>query len=202
MPILQSMEPASRAAFFAALLLAAAVPACSDRAGAGAEQGAGYGADLEDGSDAPAQIDVDACGLLTKEEISEQLYLSVSPSERPNWKSREFDIAATAPDLGNPRCEFRFESRDSAGGGPTWHSDFDLVVLPANAIPLSEDDRAPIPGAGAEMFKERGTQPVYFVVKGALAVALSRFPGRDEDEPGGKDAGRVVLLRQIAERLP
>ena len=29
-----------------------------------------------------------------------------------------------------------------------------------------------------------------------------RFPGRSEEEAGGPDAGRVVLLRRIAERLP
>jgi hypothetical protein len=52
------------------------------------------------------------------------------------------------------------------------------------------------------MFKERGTAAGYYVVKGALAVSMTRFPGRGEDGEGGPDAGRVVLLRRIAERLP
>ena len=201
MPTLHSLDSASRAAGLAALLLATSLQACDG--GGSADRGAGNAAGFEDGGDAPARIDVDACELLTKEEISEQLFLSVSPAERSRWTSREFDISATAPELGgNPRCEYRFESRDSAGGGPTWHSDFDMVVLPANTVPLAESDRAPISGAGADMFKERGTQPAYYVVKGRLAVALSRFPGRDENEEGGADAGRLLLLRRIAERLP
>ena len=201
MPTLLPMEPASRAAFFAALVLAAAVPACGDRAGAG--QGAETAADFEDGGDAPARIEVDPCGLLTNEEISEQLFLSVSPSERPGWQSREFEIATTEPDLGvTRRCEYRFESKEAVGGGPVWHSDFDIMVFPSNAIALAEDKRKPIAGAGAGMFKEGGTRGGYYVVKGAHAVTLTGFPGRDENEEGGADAGRLVLLRHIAERLP
>jgi len=199
MPILQSLEPHSRAALLAALLLAAAVPAC----GGGGDAGQAAYADLEDSGDAPARINVEPCALLTNEEISEPLYLAVSPLARPTWTSREFDLATTEPDLGvTRRCEYRFESRQAVGGGSAWHSDFDIMVFPANAVALAEDKRMPIAGAGPEMFKERGTRAAYYVVKGAHAVTLSGFPGRDENEDGGEDAGRLVLLRHIAERLP
>jgi hypothetical protein len=201
MRILQTIEPSSRAALIAALLLAAAVPACGDRAGA--DQGAGLASGLEDGEGTPARIEVDPCALLTKEELSEQLYLSLRADERANYETDQFDIEATEPSLGTTRvCEYKFASRDSVGGGPTWHSDFTLMVFPSNAIALAEDDRKPIDGAGPGMFKERGTAAGYYVVKGGLAVTLTRFPGRGEDGEGGPDAGRVVLLRRIAERLP
>lgn len=200
MPILRSLEPGYRAALLAALLLATAVPACGG--GADAEPGAGFAGAIEDG-EAPARIEVEPCSLLTNEEISEQLFLSLSADEQSRYTSREFDLTTTEPDLGLTRmCEYRFASRDSVGGGATWHSDFTLMVFPSNAIALREDKRKPIEGAGPEMFKEGGTAAAYYLVKGALAVSLTRFPGRGEDAEGGPDAGRVVLLRRIAERLP
>ena len=200
MPIVSSLDPRSRAARFVVLLLAAAVPACGGGADAG--QGAESAGAFEDG-EAPARIDVDPCALLTREEISEQLFLTIQTDQREHYKSDEFDVETTEPDLGTTRmCEFRFASRDSVGGGPTWHSDFNLMVFPSNAIALPEDRRKPIDGAGPGMFKEAGTAAAYYVVKGGLAVTLTRFPGRGEDAEGGPDAGRVVLLRRIAERLP
>jgi hypothetical protein len=39
-------------------------------------------------------------------------------------------------------------------------------------------------------------------MKGGLAVTLTGFPGRADNEEGSPDAGRLVLLRRIAERLP
>ena len=203
MPILRSLEPGSGAALLAALLLAAAVPACGGGGGGDAGQGdesAGY---FEDGDGAPARIEVEPCALLTNEEISEQLFLSLSADEQSRYTSREFDLVTTEPDLGLTRmCEYKFASRDSVGGGATWHSDFNLMVFPSNAIALPEDKRKPIDGAGPEMFKESGTAAAFYVVKGGLAVSLTRFPARGEDEEGGPDAGRAVLLRRIAERLP
>ena len=198
MPILRTLEAGSRAALVAALLLAAAVPACGG--GADAEQGAAYADDFE-GEESPARIEVEPCSLLTNEEISEQLFLSLSADEQSRWTSREFDLATTEPELGVTRmCEYKFQSRYAAGGGPTWHSDFDIMVFPSNAIALSEEKRRPIAGAGPEMFKEPGTAAAYYVVKGNLAVSLHRFPGRKEESDA--DAGRVALLRRIAERLP
>ena len=202
MPILRSLEPGSRAALLAALLLAAAVSACGG-GGGDAGQGDEYAGYFEDGDSAPARIDVEPCALLSNEEISEQLFLTLSADEQARWTSREFDLATTEPDLGLTRlCEYRFASRDSVGGGPTWHSDFNLMVFPSNAVALAEDKRKPIEGGGPGMFKEAGTAAAYYVVKGGLAVSLTRFPGRGEDAEGGPDAGRVVLLRRIAERLP
>ncbi|HEU4829770.1 MAG TPA: hypothetical protein VFT04_11310 [Gemmatimonadales bacterium] len=201
MPSRNPTEPAPRAAFLAVLLLAVPGAACSDRAGA--EQGADYAADLENGDDTPASVNVDPCGLLTREEISEQLYLSLPQSQRDHYSTPEFDVETDPADYGASRmCAYRFQSRDSVGGGPTWHSDFDLMVFPSNAIALPEDRREPLAGAGSGMFKERGTAAGYYVVKGGLAVSITRFPGRQDDGEGGPDAGRVVLLRRIAERLP
>ena len=200
MPNRFAIEPGSRAAFLAALLLAAPVAACGDRAGA--EQGADSAADLEDGGEA-ARLEVDPCALLTREEISEQLYLSLPLHQREHYSTPEFDVEPTPSDFGASRmCAYRFQSRDSVGGNPTWHSDFDLMVFPSNAIALPEDKREPIAGGGAGMFKERGTAAAYYVVKGGLAVSITRFPGRQEDGEGGPDAGRVALLERIAGRLP
>jgi len=202
MPSRQTIDPRAHATLFAALLLAASLTACGDREGAAG--GAGYaGAGFEDGGDAPASITVDPCALLTREEISEQLYLSVPLSQREHYSTPEFGVEGTVADYGASRaCAYRFESRDSVGNGPTWHSDFDLLVFPSNAIALPEDKREPIAGAGPDMFKERGTAAAYYVVKGGLAVSVTRFPGRGEDGEGGPDAGRLVLLRHIAGRLP
>ena len=198
MPILRSLEPGSRAALIAALALAAAVPACGG--GGDAEQGTAYAGDLEDG-DTPARIEVEPCALLTNEEISEQLFLSLSADEQSRWMSREFDLATTEPDLGVTRmCEYKFQSRYAVGGGAAWHSDFDIMVFPSNAIALAEEKRRPIAGAGPAMFKEPGTAAAYYVVKGNLAVSLHRFPGRKEESE--VDAGRLALLQRIAGRLP
>ena len=198
---MRSLRPnrSSRKVLIPTFVLAAALSAC----GGGNEGASAAEAAADDGVTESVKIDVKPCELLKNEEIADQLFLSVSPAERPSWKSREFDLSTTEPDLGgNPRCEYQFASREDAGGGPAWHSDFDLTVFPANAIAVSEDDRNPIEGAGPDMFKEKGPQPAYYVVKGDLAVMLSRFPGRDENEAGGIDGGRLVLLRLIAQRLP
>ena len=198
MPILRSLEPGSRATLLAALLLAAAVPACGG--GADADPGAELSGALE-GEESPARIDVEPCALLTNEEISEQLFLSLSADEQSRWTSREFDLETTEPELGVTRmCEYKFQSRYAVGGGPTWHSDFDIMVFPSNAIALAEEKRRPIAGAGPEMFKEPGTAAAYYVVKGNLAASLHRFPGRKVESE--VDAGRVELLQRIAARLP
>jgi hypothetical protein len=182
------------------LAFAATVTAC----GGGSADAADAAAATDDGVAESVKIDVKPCELLKPQEISEQLFLAVRASERQRWSSPEFDLSTTEPDIGlHRRCEYKFASRDSVGsGGPTWHSDFDLTVLPANVIPLPEDDRKPIEGAGPDMFKESGSRAAYYVVKGKLAVAFAGFPGRGENEAGGVDGGRVVLLRLIAQRLP
>lgn len=200
MPTLLALEPARRAT--ASALLATLVLACADAGGG--EAGAASGSYFEEDGETQARIAVEPCSLLTNAEISEQLFLSLSPSERASYSSPEFDLSTTEPDLGvTRRCEYRFASRDSSGGGgATWHSDFEIMVFPSNAIALAEDKRKPIEGAGSGMFKESGSRAGYYVVKGPHAVTLTGFPGRDEDEPGGIDAGRLVLLRHIAERLP
>jgi hypothetical protein len=200
MPILQPFEPASRAVALAALLLAAAVPGCGDRAD-DAGQRAGSASEVGDpgAGDGPARVEVDPCALLTTDEISEQLFLAVSPSERANWTTQEFDITTTEPDWGvSRRCEYKFASREVVGGGPVWHSDFNVMVIDVGAIGVPERKRLPVEGAGPEIFRSSGER-VYYVTKGAHAATLTSFPGTHE---GGEDAGRVALLRRIAERLP
>lgn len=201
MPTLTALDPLRRTTLLAAVLVAATLPACAGGGDAG--DSATYGADFGDGDGSEARIEVDPCALLTREEISEQLFRSIHLSQREHYKTDEFDVETTEPGVGMSRmCEFRFASRDSVGGGPTWHSDFNLMVFPANAVALPEDQRKPIDGAGSDMFKEAGTAAAFYVVKGDLAVSLTRFPGQADDLEGGPDAGRVALLRQIAGRLP
>jgi hypothetical protein len=179
--------------------MVSAVAACGGGAGADAEGSDEYASYFDEEQ---TRVVVDPCALLTKEEISEQLFLAVSPSQRTGWTSSEFEISSNEPQLGTSRlCEYRFESRYAVGGGPVWHSDFNLTVFPSNAVGLPEEKRQPIEGGTSEMFKERGSSVVY-VVKGPHAVSINGFPGRDEDEPGGEDAGRLALLRHIAGRLP
>jgi hypothetical protein len=171
----------------------------------GCGPGSGDAADAaaDDGVAESVQIDTKPCELLNPEEISEQLFLAVPATERQTWTSPDFDLSTTEPDIGgHRRCEYKFASRDSVGGGATWHSDFEVMVLPAKAVPLPEDDRKPIDSAGPDMFKEPGSRAAYYVVKGNLAASLTGFPGRRENESGGADGGRVVLLRLIAQRLP
>ena len=202
MPILRSLEPGSRAALLAALLLAAAVPACGG--GADAEQARRVSPPPSRTAATRRHASTSSRARCSRTRRSRSS--STSPSRRrngPRWTSREFDLATTEPDLGvTRRCEYRFESREAVGGGPVWHSDFDIMVFPVNAIALAEDKRKPIAGAGPEMFKERGTRGAFYVVKGGLAVTLTGFPGRDENEEGGPDAGRLVLLRRHRRAAP
>jgi hypothetical protein len=176
MPVRQTLVPRSRAALLAALF-AASVQACG---GDSLREDAEYAAGSDDVAESPVRIDVDPCGLLNNEEISEQLFLAVSASERPSWTTSAFDVSSSEPELGvTRRCEYRFASRYSVGGGPVWHSDFDVMVFPASAVAVREDRRRPIEGAGPDMFKEPGTRAAYYVVKGRLAATLTGFPGRN-----------------------
>ena len=119
---------------------------------------------------------------------------ATSRAQRAAWTTPEFDITPTEVEWGVARrCEYRFQSRYAVGGGPVWHSDFNLMVIRADAIGVMEKNRLPVDGAGPDIFREKGER-VYYVTKGAHAVTLTAFPG--------EDAGRVVLLRRIAERLP
>ena len=187
----------SRRMLMQALAFATTVTACS-----GGSEGAADAA-TDDGIAEDVQIDIKPCELLKSEEISEQLFLAVPAAERQGWTSPDFELSTTEPDIGlHKRCEYRFASRQQVGGGPVWHSDFEVMVLPANAVPLPEVDRKPIDSAGPDMFKESSGRPAYYVVKGKLAASITGFPGRREGESGGTDGGRVVLLRLIAERLP
>ncbi|HEX6943120.1 MAG TPA: hypothetical protein VF128_09355 [Gemmatimonadaceae bacterium] len=179
------------------LAVATTVTACG-----GGSEGAAEAA-TDDGVAESVQIDVKPCEILKPEEISEQLFLAVPATERQTWTSPDFELSTTEPDIGlHKRCEYKFASRQQVGGGPVWHSDFEVMVLPANVVPLPEEDRKPIDGAGPDMFKETGGRPAYYVVKGKLAASITGFPGRREGESGGVDGGRVALLRLIAQRLP
>ena len=187
----------SRKILMQTLAFATTVTAC----GGGSEGAADAAAD--DGVAESVKIDIKPCELLKPAELSEQLFLAVPATDRQKWTSPDFELSTTEPDIGaHRRCEYKFASRHSVGGGPLWHSDFEVMVLPANVVPLSDDDRKPIDSAGPDMFKESSGRPAYYVVKGKLAASLTGFPGRRENESGGADGGRVVLLRLIAQRLP
>ena len=123
--------------------VATTVTAC----GGGSESAAEAATD--DGVAESVQIDVKPCELLKPEEISEQLFLAVQATERQTWTSPDFELSTTEPDIGlHKRCEYKFASRQQVGGGPVWHSDFEVMVLPANVVPLPEEDRKPIDSAG------------------------------------------------------
>ena len=188
--------PLLRSTFRLVLGLSLATTACG---GDPPESGAQSAGDAGDPG-AVARVAVDPCTLLTNQEISEQLFLAVSPSERPSWTTPEFDVTGTEVEWGVARrCEYKFQSRAAVGGGPIWHSDFNVMVIRSDAILVPESDRLPVEGAGPDIFKSRGEERVYYVTKGGHAAILTAFPGTHEV---GEAAGRVALLRRIAERLP
>lgn len=171
------------------LLMAVVVLGC---AGKGDESGA-------DAASSDAAITVDPCALLTNEQISEELLLAVSPSQRASWTTTEFSIANSPVTRGESRaCEYTFASRQEVGGTPAWQSAFSLMVSPADLVLVPQDQRLPVPGA-PNMFRQASGEGVYYVVKGGRAATIANFPGRSE---GDADAGRIALLRRVADRLP
>lgn len=170
------------------LLIAVLVLAC-------ANEGDESGADAEhtDG------ITIDPCALLTKDQISKELVLAVSPSQRAAWTTTEFVIKDSPVTRGELRtCDYTFASSEAVGGTPAWRSEFNVMVSPADLVLVPQDQRLPVPDA-PDMFRPASAEGVYYALKGGLAATISNFPGRSE---GDADAGRIALLRLIADRLP
>jgi hypothetical protein len=197
-----------RAASLAAVVLTCTAAACGERARTG-EPGAAIVAAAEPESmndGAPARPSVDPCALLTEKEISEQLLLTLSPSDVANLTPKEFTVAPSEVPWGESRrCEFAYESKDRSGGDtPVLRGTFNLMVSPiafVNAI--QQKDRRPVDGAGPEIFKyQKMGEKTYYVTKGKYAASLTDFRGTYDPSGASQDGSRVALLRRIANRLP
>jgi hypothetical protein len=203
MPHLWSICPPAYFARLTVLALTLGLAACGERAGgAQSDHNAGApAADVEesDGDGGPARPPMDPCALLTKQEISEQLLQTQSPSERANWTSTEFQVVPTEVDWGvSRRCEVTWQSRQQVSGGPVVRGLFILMVFRSDGLGIPVRDRRPVTGAGPEIFRH---QQVFYVTKGDYAVSLTDFKGTP-DAGGNEHAGRVTLLRAAATRLP
>jgi hypothetical protein len=176
------------------------VAACGERAQrAEADRTAMADATVPDDASAPARPPMDPCALLTTQEISEQLLLTVSPSQRTNWSTTEFDVRPTEVDWGmSRRCEIAYQSRHQVSGGAAVRGGFNVMVFGREGLGVPEDQKRPVAGAGPEVFKH---QEVFYVTKGDYAVSLTDFKGT-YDSSGDENAGRVALLRAAAGRLP
>src|SRR5262249_4216530 len=141
----------------------------------------------------------DPCALLTKEEIAKQLLLTGSPGQRANYTTKEFEIKPVEVPWGESRrYEIAYQSRHQIGDGPAERGNFIVLVFRIDALAMPQNKREPVSGAPPEIFSH---QKVYYVTKGSLAASLTDFDGT-AGLTGDENAGRVALLRQIAERLP
>jgi hypothetical protein len=186
-----------------ALALTLGLTACGERAGgtqSDRNAGARAAAEEPDGDGAPERPQIDPCALLTKQEISEQLLNTISPSERTNWTTTDFEIVPTEVDWGvSRRCEVAWRSREQVSGGtPVVRGLFNLMVFRSDGLGVPVRNRRPVTGAGAEIFRH---QQVFYVTQGDYAVSLTDFKGTP-DVDGNEHAGRVALLRAAASRLP
>jgi hypothetical protein len=204
MPHLWSVCSPAHFARLTGLALTLGLTACGERVGgAQSDHNAGAAAaNVEelDGEGGPARPPMDPCALLTEREISEQLLQTVSPSERANWTTTEFQVVPVEVDWGvSRRCEFRWQSRQQvSGGAPVVRGLFILMVFRSDGLGVPVRDRRPVPGAGPEIFRHK---QVFHVTKGDYAVSLTDFKGTP-DAGGNEHAGRVTLLHAAAARLP
>src|SRR6185503_4547378 len=141
----------SRPAGLLALMLAFGVAACGDRA-QGSQPDRVAAADLEPKDPEPPKVD--PCTLLTDEEISDQLWLSLQPSERKNYHPKGFNVTKNEVPWGvSRRCEFAYQSKAQISGGPILRGEFNVMVSDssmANAVP--ERQKQPIAGVGDQAF--------------------------------------------------
>lgn len=196
-----------RALALAGIVLASSAAACGERARGEQPDAAdaGTGAAEAMGDPAPTRPPIDPCALLTKQEISEQLLLTLSPTEVANLTPKEFEVTPTEVPWGQSRrCEFAFESKDRSGGGPVLRGQFNVMVSPIAFVSvIQQRDRRPVAGAGPEIFKyQKMGERTYYVMKGKYGASLTDFRGTFDPSGNSPDAGRVALLRRIAERLP
>ena len=200
MPLPQLLRSAARAAGLIALALTLGAAGCGDRAeGTPAERtplaDAGAG---DDGLPAePAPPSVDPCQLLTDEEVSEQLWLTVPTHQREHYNAPGFDITKTEVPWGiSRRCEYTFRSKATVSGGPVFRGDFNVMVSHATFY-VADRDKKPVAGVGDEAYRH---QQVWYVRVGDHIASLTDFDGTNE--PGLEpDAGRVALLKSMAQRL-
>ena len=178
------------------LALALATAACGDRAdGAQQDQTADFDAEPRD----PEPPKVDPCALLTDAEISDQLWLTLQPSERKTYNPQGFTVTKKEVPWGiSRRCEFGYQSKAQVSGGPALRGDFNVMVSgKAMADMVPNPQKKPIPGVGDEAFRHQQT---WYVRKGDLVASVTDFRGTNE--PGlDPDAGRVALLKLMAQRL-
>jgi hypothetical protein len=170
------------------LALALATAACSDRA---------QGAQAEPRDPEPPKVD--PCALLTDAEISDQLWLTLQPSERQTYNPKGFDVKKKEVPWGvSRRCEFSYGSKSQVSGGPALRGDFNVMVSGrAMADMVPDRQKKPIPGVGDQAFRHQQT---WYVRKGDLVASVTDFRGTNE--PGLEpDAGRVALLKLMAQRL-
>ena len=166
-PLLQPL----RAVGLAGIVLATTAADFGERAQGEQSDAADAAAAAADpmGDGAPALPPIDPCALLTKQEISEQLLLTQSPTEVANLTPKEFEVTPTEVPWGESRrCEYAFETKDGNGGTPVWRSNFDVMVSPIALVSwLPERDRRPLAGAGPEMFEaHKMGGRIYYVMKG------------------------------------
>jgi hypothetical protein len=196
-----------RAVSLAGLVLASSAAACGEGARSEQPEAVDAGSAVAEPMDdaAPAPLQVDPCALLTEQEISEQLLLSLSPTDVANLTPKEFAVTPTEVPWGESRrCEFAYESKDRIGGTPVLRGNFNVMVSPiAFVTAIQERDRRPVAGAGPEIFKyQQMGERAYYVMKGKYGASLTDFRGTFDPSGESQDAGRVALLRRIAERLP
>ena len=200
-PLPQILRSAARAVALAGLALTLGAAGCGDRA-EGTRADRAPVADAEPDDDGlpaePAPPSVDPCQLLTDEEISEQLWLTISPSQREHYNAKGFDITKTEVPWGvSRRCEYTFRSKATVSGGPVTRGDFNILVSRASLGEVADREKKPIPGVGDEAYRH---QQVWYVRAGDLIASLTDFDGTSE--PGLEpDAGRIALLKRMAERL-
>ncbi len=191
----------------AGIVLACSAAACGERAQGAQADAANADAEAAELIDdaAPARPPIDPCALLTEQEISEQLLLTLSPTEVANLTPKEFEVTPTEVPWGESRrCEFAFASKDRSGGAPMLRGNFNLMVSPIAFVSgIQQRDRRPVAGAGPEIFEYRKMgERAYYVMRGKYGVSLTDFRGTFDPSGNSSDAGRVALLRRIAERLP
>ena len=192
----------------AGIVLASSAAACRERAQSeqpdARDAAAGAAEPIDDA--APARLPIDPCALLTKQEISGQLLLTLSPTEVANLTPKEFEVTPSEVPWGESRrCEFAYESKDRSGSGmPVLRGTFNVMASPIAFVSgIRQRDRQPVAGAGPEIFKyQKMGELAYYVLKGKYAASLTDFRGTFDPSGNSSDAGRVALLRRIAERLP
>ena len=149
--------PPLRGLVLAGIVLASSAAACGERAQREQPDAAATSAGAAEamGDAAPARPPVDPCALLTAQEISEQLLLTLSPTEAANLTPKKFEVTPSEVPWGESRrCEFGYASKDRRGGTPMLRGDFNLMVSRVAFVDaIQERDRRPVAGAGPEIFK-------------------------------------------------